>query len=97
MNDHKWKINLMMAGGSYPAWIRREDEEVVRKAAAMVDEKINHYRVKWPEVPTEKVAVMVAYMFALDCLLESQRNDTLPYTDKIKELTNVLEEYIKPE
>ena len=36
MND-KIKINLQMAGASYPLTINREDEEMVREAAKQVD------------------------------------------------------------
>ena len=97
MNDNKWKINLTMAGDSFPVWIQRENEEIVRKAAAAVDERINQYRVKWPEVPREKVYVIVAYQFALEALRQQDRNDTDPYTEKIKDLTEELENYIRSE
>ena len=38
---------------------------------------------------------MVAYQFALENLQLKDRNDTEPYTTKIKELTEVLETYFK--
>ena len=38
---------------------------------------------------------MVAYQFALENLQLKDRNDTEPYTAKIKELTEVLETYFK--
>lgn len=43
MND-KIKINLQMAGASYPLTINREDEEMVREAAKQVDIRLNAYR-----------------------------------------------------
>lgn len=95
MNDNKWKINLSMAGDSYPVWIKREDEEIVRKAAAVVDERIRQYRVEWPDASNEKINVVVAYLFALDYLQEKERHDIQPYKDKIKDLTEELEEYFR--
>ena len=86
---------MTMAGTIFPVRIIRENEEIVRKAAAMVDERINKYSEKWPDVPREKVFAIVAYMFALESLQEKQRNDTTPYTDKISELTDELEDYLK--
>ena len=43
MND-KFKIHLEIAGRKYPLNIRREDEEIVRQAAALVNKKLATYR-----------------------------------------------------
>jgi cell division protein ZapA len=40
---------------------------------------------------------MVAYQFSLEKLQLLQRNDTQPYTAKIEELTEMLEEYFRNE
>jgi hypothetical protein len=46
-------------------------------------------------VSLERIIAMVAYQFALENLQLKDRNDTEPYTAKIKELTEVLETYFK--
>ncbi len=94
MND-KIKINLRMAGASYPITINREDEEMVREAAKQVEIKFNAYRERYQNVPLERIIAMVAYQFALENLQLKDRNDTEPYTEKIEELTGVLEAYFK--
>ncbi|EKC59163.1 hypothetical protein OBE_09635, partial [human gut metagenome] len=43
------------------------------------------------EFGTGKIIVMVAYQFSLEKLQLLQRNDTAPYTEKVKELTELLE------
>lgn len=96
MND-KIKINLQMAGASYPLTIPRTDEEIVREAAKQVDVRLNKYREYYPNVPPERLIAMVAYQFALENLRMKDRNDTAPYTAKIQELTEVLEDYFKEE
>ena len=40
---------------------------------------------------------MVAYQFSLERLQLMQRNDTSPYVEKVKELTELLEDYFKEE
>ena len=90
MND-KIKINLQMAGATYPLTINREDEEIVREAAKQVNIRVNAYREHYQNIPSERIIAMVAYQFALETLQLKDRNDTEPYTDKIKELTEVLE------
>ena len=92
MND-KIKINLQMAGITYPITILREDEEMVRAAAKQVDIRLNAYKEHYKNVPTERLMAMVAYQFALETLQLKQRHDTEPYTDKIKELTALLDDY----
>ena len=94
MND-KIKISLQMAGASYPLTINREDEEMVREAAKQVDIRLNAYREHYLNVSLERIIAMVAYQFALENLQLKDRNDTEPYTSKIKELTEVLETYFK--
>ena len=85
MND-KIKINLQMAGASYPLTINREDEEMVREAAKQVDIRLNAYREHYQNVSLERIIAMVAYQFALENLQLKDRNDTEPYTAKIKAL-----------
>ena len=94
MND-KIKLNLQMAGASYPLTINREDEQMVREAAKQVDLRLNAYREHYQSVSAERIIAMVAYQFSLENLQQKQRNDTEPYTTKIKELTKVLEDYFK--
>ena len=94
MNDKK-KINLNMAGASYPVFINLEDEEMVREAARQVNIKFNQNQERYQNVPSERIIVMVAYQFALETLQMKDRNDTEPYMNKIKELTEVLETYFK--
>lgn len=94
MND-KIKINLQIADSNYPLTIDRDDEQMMREAAKQVNIRLNAYREHYPNTPSEKVIAMVAYQFALESLKLSQKNDTKPYTAKIEELTEMLEEYFR--
>ncbi len=94
MND-KIKINLQMAGYTYPATINREDEEMVREAAKQINLRFSQKQDVYRDLPAERIMTLVAYQFALETLQLKERNDTEPYTEKIKELTGMLEEYFK--
>jgi len=96
MND-KIRINLQMADMNFPLTIPRKDEEMVRKAAKQVDHLLNVYREHYRNVSERQVLVMVAYQLSLDSLRMQERNDTEPFTAKIKELTETLEDYFKKE
>ena len=94
MND-KIKINLQIADSNYPLTINREEEQMVREAAKQVNVRLNKYREVYKNLEPERIIAMVAYQFALENLQLKDRNDTEPYTAKIKELTEVLETYFK--
>lgn len=94
MND-KIKINLQIADSNYPLTISREEEETIREAAKQVNIRLNAYRENYKNLEPEKMIAMVAYQFSLEKLQLMQRNDTRPYTDKVKELTELLENYFK--
>ena len=96
MND-KIKINLQIADSNYPLTINRQEEEMVREAAKQVNIRLNAYREYYKNLEPEKIIAMVAYQFSLEKLQIKQRNDTTPYTEKVKELTELLEDYFQKE
>lgn len=96
MSD-KIKINLRIADSNYPLPINREEEEIVREAAKQVNIRLNKYREVYKNLEPEKIIAMVAYQFSLEKLQLLQRNYTAPYTEKVKELTELLEDYFKKE
>ena len=94
MND-KIKINLQIADSNYPLTINREEEEMVREAAKQVNIRLNAYREYYKNLEPEKIIAMVAYQFSLEKLQLKQRNDTRPFTEKVQELNDLLENYFK--
>ncbi len=70
---------------------------MVRKAAKQVNIRLNAYRTHYPTLGPAELLGMVAYEFSLETLKREHQNDTEPYTKKIKELTEVLEDYFKSE
>ncbi len=77
--------------------VREVDKEMVREAAKQVNIRLNAYREYYKNLEPEKIIAMVAYQFSLEKLQLMQRNDTTPYTEKVKELTELLEDYFKKE
>ncbi|NDV66006.1 cell division protein ZapA [Bacteroides sp. 224] len=96
MND-KIKIKLQIADSYYPLTIKPEDEQMVRDAAKQVNIRLNAYRKHFPNQEPKDTIAMVAYEFSLEILKQKDRNDTAPYTEKIKELTGILEDHFKQE
>ena len=94
--DDKIKINLRMAGISFPLTVDRKDEQRMREAARRVDKRLGDYRNRYAQaVSNERILAMTAFQFALEGLEMEERNDTQPYTDKVRELTQLLDDCAK--
>ena len=81
MND-KIRINLNLAGTTYPVFIDRKDEEIVREAAKQVNIRFNRNQLEHPEMSPEKVMAITAFELSLQMQDQKERNDTEPYTNK---------------
>jgi len=91
-DEDKIKIRLNIAGfPPLPVAINRSEEELYRKAAKQVENRLNRYKERNSKLSQETVMLMVAFHFALDCLKQEGRNDTEPYVQKIKELDQLIE------
>ena len=89
--DDMMKIHLLIDNERYPMTIRREDEQLYRDAAKQIDNKLNKYRGAFPNFSNEQYWAMVALDLAYENQLLKDRNDTLPYQERIKRLLEDVE------
>ena len=94
MDDNKMKINLLIDCQRYPLNIRREDEQLYRDAAKLIDKTLNKYRSMWPDLSASNHWAMAALEIAFNLTTNENRNDTKPYLEKLEELTKELDNYI---
>ena len=92
--DKLMKIHLLIDNERYPLTIPREDEKLYRDAAKQIDNKLNKYRSTFPDFSPSKYWAMVALELAFENTSLKDKNDTQPYTEKIKELTKDIESII---
>ena len=78
--------------------IKRAEEEIMRKAASEIERKIRQYRQRFSaeaKLDTDDLLAMVAFQLSLTNLQLENLHDTSPITDKVQQLTNELEDYLK--
>ncbi len=92
--DDCFEINLMVGGTYYPLKIRREDEQLYREAARRINDKLNRYRKRFPQLSEEKYCVMAAIHTSMANVMWEQFNDTAPYADRIRQLDNQLDAFL---
>ncbi len=99
MDDNKFLIHLKIAEKTYGLWINRKDEEVAREAAKLIGKKIDLYKKAFSSehIDEKDLLAMVALQLSMDKLRLEKRNDTSPFADKIQQLTEELELFLKDE
>lgn len=92
-ND-RFVIQLLIGNQMYPITVTRDKEEVFRKAARLINEKLNRYQSTYPNQGYEKYMSVVLLDIAVNLLQSEERLDTAPYDAAIKQLTGEIEEVL---
>lgn len=97
MND-KLKINLIIAGKTHSLTIKREEEELIRKAARLIEVKLANYAARYraDEAKNQQDFLsMAALEIAYTYLKMKESRDVDMLTQSIKELDEELNGYLK--
>ena len=93
--DDKFLIHVEIACKSYGIRINRSEEQVAREAVRQIRKKMDQYRKKYSDVDVKDLLAMVTFQLSVENLKLEDKNDTSPFTEKIQELTDELESYLK--
>ena len=77
MADEMMSISLWLAGRSYRIRIKPEEEEAVRKAVKLADEKVNDLRNHYAGKDDQDFMAMCLLTYAADTAIESFNNPLL--------------------
>jgi cell division protein ZapA (FtsZ GTPase activity inhibitor) len=95
--DEKLSIKVNIADRYYPLKIERKDEEKIRKAARLINEKVLQYKQRYLDKDAQDFLAMAALQFVSKILELEERFDAGPIEQQVKELSQELEEYIRGE
>ena len=89
--DDKLSIRVNVADRYYPLKVEREDEEKIRRAARMINEKVLQYKQRYTDKDVQDFLAMAALQFVIKLIEEEEKlsNDYLP--DALIELTQKIE------
>ena len=93
--DDNFLIHVEIAGKSYGIRINRSEEQVAREAVRQIRKKMDQYRKKYSDVDVKDLLAMVTFQLSVENLKLEDKNDTSPFTEKIQELTDELESFLK--
>lgn len=92
MEDNKDKkdklvIQLLIGKQVYPITVRRDQEEVYRKAARLINKKLGRYEQSYPNLSYERYTSVALLDFAVQVIQTQKQKDQSPYEDVVKRLT----------
>ena len=95
--EEKLSIRVNVADRYYPLKVDRGDEEKIRKAARLINEKVLQYKQRYTDKDTQDFVAMAALQFVIKLIeCEDQVNST-PFEQNLKDLADELGAYLKKE
>lgn len=93
--EEKLTIRVNVADRYYPLKIERKDEERIRKAARLINEKILQYKQRYVEKDLQDFLSMAALQFVVKLLNCEEKQDVAPIMEDIEALNRELDAYLK--
>ena len=95
MGDDKLSIKINLADRYYPLKIEAKDEERIRRAAKLINEKILQYKQRYVDKDNQDFLAMAALQFVIKYLEMEEKADSQPIMEDLKELNEELDEYFR--
>jgi cell division protein ZapA (FtsZ GTPase activity inhibitor) len=89
--DDKLSIRVNVADRYYPLKVNREDEEDIRKAARIINEKVLQYKQKYLDKDTQDFLAMAALQFVNQLLDLQNVADKEDLSGSLKELNELID------
>ena len=94
--DDKLSIRVNIADRYYPLKVEPENEEKIRKAARMINEKVLQYKQRYTDKDVQDFLAMASLQYVVKLTEEEEKagNDNLPaaLNEMIKKIDSVLQE-----
>jgi cell division protein ZapA len=93
--EEKLSIKINIGDRFYPLKIEREDEEKIRKAAAIINDKINQYKQKYSDKDHFDFLAMASLQFALKSIESDASEQVDAFKNEVNTLNENMEKYIR--
>ncbi len=93
--DDKLSIRVNVADRYYPLKVERENEEKIRKAARMINEKVLQYRQRYSDKDVQDFLAMAALQYVIKLAEDEDKlnDDYIP--EALKELIRKIDEVLE--
>lgn len=88
-------IHIIIAERTYPLKIALNDEEKIRAAAKIINEKVDLYRKKYVNRDTQDALSMALLQFVIRLIEAEQKEESGQFLEEINILNQTLDEYLR--
>jgi cell division protein ZapA len=97
MMEDMLSIKVQIAERFYPLKIRRQDEEKIRKAARLINDKVLQYKQRYTDKDTQDFMAMAALQFVISLIDCEQQQNVVSLEEKLGGLSSELDELLREE
>ncbi|MDR1054495.1 MAG: cell division protein ZapA [Prevotellaceae bacterium] len=94
MEDNKLSIRINVAERFYPLRIAPQDEERLRRAARMINDKLSQYKQRYVERDLQDALAITALQFVIRLIELEEKRDISPVVNELMALDKELENYL---
>jgi cell division protein ZapA len=95
--EDKLSININIADRRYPLRIERKEEENIRKAAKIINDKVSQYMQRYVNKDSQDCLAMAALQFVIQKFDADKRSDVSPLVEELEGMNDLLAEYFNKE
>ena len=95
--DEKLSIRVNVADRFYPLRVDRGDEERIRKAAKLINDKVLQYKQRYNDKDVQDFLAMAALQYVIKVLEMENNQDVGPLVNAVALLDQKLESLLKEE
>ncbi|QZT36862.1 cell division protein ZapA [Halosquirtibacter xylanolyticus] len=90
--EDKLSISVNIAERRFPLRIERSEEEKIRMATKLINEKVLQYKQRFGKDDFDSLA-MTSLQYVVEMLLLKDQQDLSPFVEKIEDLNDQLESF----
>lgn len=91
-SQDKFVINLLIGKQTHSITVRRDQEEIYRKAAQMINNKLGRYEQSYPNLGYDRYKSVALLDFAVQVIqFQKEKDDTL-YQDTVARLSEEIQQ-----
>ena len=88
-------IKVQIAERFYPLKIKRQDEEKIRQAARLINDKVLQYKQRYTDKDTQDFMAMATLQFVISLLDCEQQQNVVSLEEELGSLSRELDELLK--
>jgi cell division protein ZapA len=97
MTDDMLSIKVQIAERFYPLKIKRQEEEKIRKAARLINDKVLQYKQRYTDKDTQDFMAMAALQYVISLIDCEQKQNVVSLDEELASINSELDELLKEE